>query len=269
VARRLAADRGDRQSYTRVDPDRNWKEYAQHPRSLMPGGKGDYTEWETNYTPEISDRNLTRLARLLEMAPPAHRDRLLAGAAAGLEQGTAPAGVPEPLLAVIGRWWSDQPHTEALVDVAVDLRHPEAVKQAIVAAGDPRRGSADSSPARGTTAGERGKEAFLTHCAPCHQTDGSGMARLAAPLRNSRWVLGREDALARIVLNGLEGELLMPPLGTLDDQQIADILTYIRRAWGNDAGPVSSGIVTTARAGSRGRTTPWRADELSALGAGK
>ena len=60
----------------------------------MPGGKGDYTEWEANYTAEISDRNLTRLARLLEMAPPTHRDRLLAGAKAGLD-GATPERVPE------------------------------------------------------------------------------------------------------------------------------------------------------------------------------
>jgi mono/diheme cytochrome c family protein len=91
------------------------------------------------------------------------------------------------------------------------------------------------------------------------------MARLAAPLRNSRWVLGREDLLARIVLNGLKGELLMPPMGTLDDQQLAAILTYVRRAWGHEAGPVSPEILQRARAASQGRQTPWTVTELSAL----
>jgi mono/diheme cytochrome c family protein len=92
------------------------------------------------------------------------------------------------------------------------------------------------------------------------------MTRLAAPLRNSKWVLGREDLLARIVLNGLKGELLMPPMGTLDDQQLAAILTYIRRAWGHEAGPVSPEILARVRAQSQGRQTPWTATELSALG---
>ena len=65
------------------------------------------------------------------------------------------------------------------------------------------------------------------------------MARLATPLRNSKWVLGHEELLTRIVLNGLKGDLLMPAMGTLDDQQLAAILTYIRRAWGHEAGPIS------------------------------
>ena len=92
------------------------------------------------------------------------------------------------------------------------------------------------------------------------------MARLAAPLRNSTWVLGREDLLARIVLNGLKGDLLMPPMGTLSDQQLAAILTYIRSAWGHDAAPVSPETVAHVRAASAARQTPWTAAELSALG---
>jgi putative membrane-bound dehydrogenase-like protein len=264
IARRLAADRGN-QSFARIDPARNWKEYALHPRSQMPGGKGDYTDWETHYTAEISDRNLSRLARLMEMAPAVHRDRLLAGVKAGLEQGAAPEHVPARLSALIDRWWSDGPETGALLEVAARLRRPEAMQKAIAAAGVPgsRRSTA---PAAGPVAAERGREAFLIHCAPCHQTDGSGMARLAAPLRNSKWVLGREDLLARIVLNGLKGDLLMPPMGTLDDQQLAAILTYIRHAWGHEAGPVSPDVLATVRTQSRGRQEPWTVNELLASG---
>jgi mono/diheme cytochrome c family protein len=92
------------------------------------------------------------------------------------------------------------------------------------------------------------------------------MERLAAPLRHSKWVLGSEDLLARIVLNGLKGELLMPAMGTLGDQQLAAILTYIRSAWGHDAAPVSPETVARIRAASTGRQTPWTAAELSGLG---
>lgn len=211
IARRLAADRGP-QSFTRIDPDDNWIEYAHHPRIRMPGGKGDYTEWQTGFTSEMSARSATRLARLLEIAPAGHRQRLLAGVGAAREQ------------------------------------------------------SAETKRASGAAADQRGREAYETYCAPCHQSDGNGMARLAPPLRNSKWVLGNEEHLARIVLNGLKGDLLMPPMATLDDEQLAAILTYVRRAWGHQAAPVSPGAVQRVRASTATRTAPWTVEELSAAG---
>jgi mono/diheme cytochrome c family protein len=268
IARRLAADRGDTPSFSRIDANSDWKEYARYPRSQMPGGKGDYTDWQTNDTPEIAERNLTRLARLVETAASAtERDRILAGIKAGLEQGATVQRVPERLSRAIGRWWNDHPHTGELVDVAALLGHPEALKtRATISNAAPVSGGRS----RGNTAGDgRGRNDFLTYCAPCHQTDGSGMARLAAPLRNSRWVLGREDLLARIVLNGLSGELAMPPMGTLDDQQLAAILTYIRSAWGHRAGAVTPETVGRVRRATSGRSEPWTVAELSSLSAPK
>jgi len=91
------------------------------------------------------------------------------------------------------------------------------------------------------------------------------MERLGAPLRNSAWVLGRENLLVRIALNGLQGDLVMPPMGTLDDGQLAAILTYVRGAWGHRAGPISRETVARVRAETRGRQTPWTRAELSAL----
>jgi mono/diheme cytochrome c family protein len=230
----------------------------------MPGGKGDYTEWQTNHTPEVSDRRLNQLARLLEMAPSAHRERLLAGVKAGLEQGPAVEQVPPRLLAIVAAWWAARPHTGTFLDVAARLGYPEAVKAlAADAAGGPER-SGTSRPAE-RSAVDAGRNAFDSLCATCHQTDGGGMARLAPPLRNSTWVLGHEDLLARIVLNGLQGELLMPPMATLDDRQLAAILTYVRQAWGHGAGPVSAETVRRVRTDVEARRAPWTAAELSAL----
>ena len=227
IAQRLAADRGDTPSFTRLDPDANWKAYAEHPRVLMPGGKGDYTDWQTNDTPQIRERNLTRAARLLEMAPPSQRDRLATGVRAGLAEGTAPEQFPDRLAALIGPW---------------------------------RPGQLQAATANRS---ERGREPFETYCAPCHQSDGGGMERLAAPLRRSPLVLGREDSLIRIALQGLKGDLLMPAMGTLDDHQLAAILTYIRTAWGHAAGAIAAETVARVRAGSEGRTSPWTRDELA------
>lgn len=264
IARRLAAERGDKQTFTRIDHETEWKAYAHHPRNRMPGGKGDYTEWQTNHTPEVSDKRLNQLARLLEMAPAAHRERLLAGVKAGLEQGPAVEQVPPRLLALVAAWWADQPHTGMLLDIAARLGYPDAVRAVAAGGAGGHDGSAASRPADRFTV-DAGRDAFNAHCAPCHQTDGSGMERLAPPLRRSTWVIGQEDLLARIVLNGLRGELLMPPMATLDDGQLAAILTFVRQAWGHDAGPVSADTVRKVRAGVEARRAPWTATELSAL----
>jgi mono/diheme cytochrome c family protein len=85
-------------------------------------------------------------------------------------------------------------------------------------------------------------------------------------LVRSPWVLGREDLLIRIVLNGLKGDLLMPPMGTLDDRQLAAVLTYVRSAWGHQAGPISPETVARVRAASQGRQAPWTRTELLELG---
>ena len=231
IARRLAAERGDAPAFTRIDPESNWKAYAEHPRVLMPGGKGDYTDWLTNDTPRIRDRNLMRAARLLEMAPASQRDRLVAAVRAGLDEGTAPPQIPDRLTAIIGPW-------------------------------RPGQATAASKPATAQRGGD-GRDGFETYCAPCHQSDGSGMARLAVPLRQSPLVLGREAALIRTALHGLKGELLMPAMGTLDDQQLAAILTYIRSAWGHAASPIAPEAVARVRAESEARRTPWTRDELA------
>ena len=112
---------------------------------------------------------------------------------------------------------------------------------------------------------EKGRKAFAT-CAACHQPNGEGMSGLAPPLVGSRYVNGGVDALARIVLNGkTSGEMTMPPLGALDDETIAAILTYIRRAWGHQADPVSASQIQWVRSQIENRQEPWTDAELEPM----
>jgi mono/diheme cytochrome c family protein len=71
----------------------------------------------------------------------------------------------------------------------------------------------------------------------------------------------------RILLNGKEGAIgLMPPIGSaISDEQIASVLTYIRREWGQTGTPVDPQTVKAVRAVTAGRTRPWTDDELMAL----
>jgi mono/diheme cytochrome c family protein len=56
----------------------------------------------------------------------------------------------------------------------------------------------------------------------------------------------------------------MPGLAALPDEQLAAIASYIRRAWGHGAEPVTSARVAAERAATADRTAPWRAAALEA-----
>ena len=117
-----------------------------------------------------------------------------------------------------------------------------------------------------------GKEVFTAICASCHQVNGRGQDGLAPPLLDSDWILGSPQATVRIVLYGLSGAIgvsgkdyigEMPAFGALNDDQIASVLTYLRREWGHTAAPVDPEVVTSIRAATVGRVNPWGWRELN------
>src|SRR5699024_6876604 len=107
-----------------------------------------------------------------------------------------------------------------------------------------------------------GKELFSTTCASCHQQNGQGIEGMGASLADSPWVLGKPDHLIRIILDGKDGEMFMPPHKHLSDDEIAAIATYLRQAWGHEEGPVTSSNVHEVRGASTGRDRPWTEEEL-------
>ncbi len=115
-----------------------------------------------------------------------------------------------------------------------------------------------------------GQDVYRNICQACHQPDGRGQDRVAPSLVGSPLALASPDIPARILMNGKEGPIgLMPPVGfTLSDEQIAGVLTYIRREWGQDGTPVDVATVKQVREMTKDRTRPWKHDELMALVAG-
>lgn len=123
----------------------------------------------------------------------------------------------------------------------------------------------------------QGRQKFLVTCAGCHSSDGAGAARMGPPLAASDWVLGDERRLVMILLQGLEGPVkvvgkiydapdilpVMPAHSTMDDKSIAEILTYIRNEWGNQAPLISGRTVSKTRIITQGRVYPWKASELN------
>jgi mono/diheme cytochrome c family protein len=108
-----------------------------------------------------------------------------------------------------------------------------------------------------------GHEIFLNVCAGCHLEAGRG-STVAADLAGSRFVTGRPDMLARILLSGMEGKMgLMPPAGTaMADEELASVLTYIRGSFGNAAAPIQPAAIKEWRAAYAHRKTPWTEAEL-------
>ena len=122
---------------------------------------------------------------------------------------------------------------------------------------------------------ETGKTLYTFTCGACHQPHGMGQEGLAPPLKDSDWATGSEGRMIRIALHGLQGpievhgknwELLMPGLATaLDDDQIASILTYVRREWGHTASPVDPQEVKSVRDQYPGREDMWTVADLVKL----
>jgi mono/diheme cytochrome c family protein len=94
----------------------------------------------------------------------------------------------------------------------------------------------------------RGQKIYEQTCLACHQADAGGVPGMTPPLQKSSYVQGPSVKLIGIVLNGLndgveiDGDTYsnpMPPFSTvLKDQEIADVLTYVRSHFGNKAGPI-------------------------------
>lgn len=111
-----------------------------------------------------------------------------------------------------------------------------------------------------------GADIYRSVCVGCHQPDGRGKEKMAPTLVGSRYANGEPTAAMRILLAGKEGAVgLMPPLGgALNDEQIAAVLTYVRREWGNTGSPVAPADVTEIRGLTRTRARPWTDAELTA-----
>ncbi|WP_439482136.1 c-type cytochrome [Cyclobacterium plantarum] len=102
-----------------------------------------------------------------------------------------------------------------------------------------------------------GKKVYNTYCSPCHQRDGNGATGRIPSLRQTDWVTGSKKRLIQLVLEGLEGEIevngewydnVMPAHQFLSDDQVSEVLTFIRQNFDNKASAVSKEDVANIRA---------------------
>jgi glucose/arabinose dehydrogenase/mono/diheme cytochrome c family protein len=110
-------------------------------------------------------------------------------------------------------------------------------------------------PAAIKTSYTAGAAVYTKNCVVCHQTDGGGVQNLNAPLIKTDYVLGSKSGLINIILKGMKGvdingerySNVMPSHSFLTDKQIADVLTYVRNSFGNEASAVTTSEVAAVR----------------------
>ena len=119
------------------------------------------------------------------------------------------------------------------------------------------RHSSKSSKAHLALSIANGKAVYTQNCATCHQVDGHGVPNMNPPLIQTSYVLGDKTKLIKIILNGFNEDVeingntysnTMASHDFLKDQEIADVLTYIRHSFGNKASSVSVAMVKSIRA---------------------
>lgn len=131
----------------------------------------------------------------------------------------------------------------------------------------PTEGAPSKSPAPPESEAISGAEVYTQRCATCHGSEGAGKGSAFPPLAGSEWVTEEKNTPIRVVLHGLQGSIqvsdrsysgLMPAFGTrLSDEEIAQLLTYVRSSWGNSAPEVTAEEVREIRREYGGREGPW------------
>jgi nitrite reductase (NO-forming) len=107
---------------------------------------------------------------------------------------------------------------------------------------------------------QAGSVLFKGTCSTCHQPNGEGLANVFPPLAKSDFLAKTPQRAVEIVLNGLTGPVtvngaqynsVMPPMSQLNDDEVANILTYVLSSWGNNGPQITAKQVADVRAGTK------------------
>ncbi|MDU0355340.1 cytochrome c [Paraglaciecola aquimarina] len=121
------------------------------------------------------------------------------------------------------------------------------------------------------------EKAFKGLCSTCHGADGKGGGSQATPIapsfyRNPR-VTGNKAQLINLVLAGMQGPIngktyaggMMPSIASNGEQYVADVLTYIRNEFDNQASVITKRDVEMVQQTNTGRSNMWTDEELHSV----
>jgi|SRR5665213_1014272 mono/diheme cytochrome c family protein len=117
---------------------------------------------------------------------------------------------------------------------------------------------ASHGPANSAVApGADGSAVFASNCVACHGAAGQGVPGAFPPLANNAFVTGDPKAVITSIRRGMSGPIVvngkpyngsMPPWkGSLTNEQIAAVITYMRSSWGNKASAVTEKQVSQSK----------------------
>ena len=101
----------------------------------------------------------------------------------------------------------------------------------------------------------RGKEIYTAQCITCHMEQGEGIESVYPPLAKSDYLMADKKRSVQQVLYGITGEIKVKgttynsdmPGFDLTDEEVSDVLNYVRNSWGNKGEPVKPEEVKAAR----------------------
>jgi len=176
--------------------------------------------------------------------------------------------------------------TDAAKNADGSYRLPVADAMAVIAANpkvlaDMRKSAAAPAPAPASESAafvkaddeqmKRGLAVYSRTCIACHQPTGKGLAPVFPSIAGVPIVNGDATLPIKFILHGLMGPItvdgvtynsMMPPVVGVSDQDISDVLTYVRQSFGNKSNPVTADQVKAVRAANSARTAPWNTAEL-------
>lgn len=101
---------------------------------------------------------------------------------------------------------------------------------------------------------KRGKDVYEAQCSSCHMADGTGLEGVFPPLAKTGRLTDKAK-LVKIVLEGMSGPITVNKKDydlemsgiSLTDEEVRDVLNYVRNSWGNKAAEVTLADVVSAR----------------------
>ncbi|MGJ8655270.1 MAG: DUF7133 domain-containing protein [Akkermansiaceae bacterium] len=181
----------------------------------------------------------------------------------------AASGAKDPVLVKLGEKLENDYRKSPVVSELIKARD-------VLAAEVARAAHQKEKGAKFSKSMEHGKTIYQQLCFSCHGENGEGAEmqgadgqRLAPPFKKSERVLGSGQSGIRVLLHGLEGPIEgekyignMVAMANNDDQWVADVLTYIRNSFGNDAPMIDPATVAKLRKKHASKKTPWTVETL-------